>query len=233
MAIRDGVSAGLKNGVNGSKTPPRERAEEVYTAALRLFRQKGYHATSMQDIAAAVGLYKGSLYHYIGSKEELLVQVFERAMGGVLGDVERIVADGSLPPSTQLRLVVEAHVQAVAENLDALTVYLHEFRALAGESLVRVRAQRERYRELVAAIVERGVGLGEFATPDAGIATLGLLGMCNWVAQWYRPAGRLSAGQIGAYFADLALEGLKRAQPLEPSTISPSVSPNERTSDEA
>src|SRR5579864_6419477 len=72
--------------------PSRQRGEEVYAAALRLFRQKGYHATSMQDIAAAVGLYKGSLYHYIGSKEDLLVEVFERAMGSLLSEVEGIVA---------------------------------------------------------------------------------------------------------------------------------------------
>src|SRR5207248_7148396 len=109
---------------NGLKIPPRERGEQVYAAALRLFREKGYHATSMQDIAAAVGLYKGSLYHYIGSKEDLLVRVFERAMGSLLAEVERIAADPSLQPLDQLRLVIQAHVCAVAENLDALTVYL-------------------------------------------------------------------------------------------------------------
>jgi TetR/AcrR family transcriptional regulator, cholesterol catabolism regulator len=216
-------------GLNGGiKYPPRVRGEQVYVAALRLFREKGYHATSMQDIAAAVGLYKGSLYHYIGGKEDLLVQVFERAMGGLLAEVEQIVADRSARPSTQLRLVVQAHVEAVCENLDALTVYLHEFRALAGEALASVRTQRERYRELVSEIVERGVRLGEFTTADVDLATLGLLGMCNWVAQWYRPAGPLSARQIGGYFADLVLNGLKPAQPFEPNTSSPSVSPNER-----
>jgi AcrR family transcriptional regulator len=199
MARRNGVS------------PPRERSEEVYRAALRLFREKGYHATSMQDIAAAVGLYKGSLYHYIGSKEDLLVQVFERAMGTLLADVERIVADTSLGPSAQLRLIVQAHVTCVAENLDALTVYLHEFRALAGESLANVRAQRERYTHLIAEIVGRGVSLGEFETADVGIATLGLLGMCNWVCQWYQPGGRLGPAQIGGYFADLMLGGLIRS----------------------
>ena len=222
----DGLNGGLNN-------PPRERGEQVYAAALRLFREKGYHATSMQDIAAAVGLYKGSLYHYIGGKEDLLVRVFERAMGSLLGEVERIVADTSVRPSAQLRLVVQAHVEAVCENLDALTVYLHEFRALAGETLANVRAQRERYRQLVSEIVERGVRLGEFSTSDVDIATLGLLGMCNWVAQWYRPAGRLSARQIGGHFADLVLDGLRRAQPFEPSTSSPSVSPKERTSADA
>src|SRR5258708_22013251 len=118
MARRNGVS------------PPRERSEEVYRAALRLFREKGYHATSMQDIAAAVGLYKGSLYHYIGGKEDLLIQVFERAMASLLAEVERIVGDASLSPRTQLRLVVQAHVAAVADNRDALTVYLDEFPGL-------------------------------------------------------------------------------------------------------
>jgi AcrR family transcriptional regulator len=215
---------------NGLSTPPRERSEEVYRAALRLFREKGYHATSMQDIAAAVGLYKGSLYHYIGGKEDLLVQVFERAMGTLLADVEQIVADPSLRPTAQLRLIVQAHVAAVSENLDALTVYLHEFRALAGESLTNVRAQRDRYAELVAEIVKRGVGIGEFETPDAGIATLGLLGMCNWVCQWYRPGGRLGPGEIGGYFADLVLGGLSRPYRFEPTKSSPSVSPNERMS---
>ena len=193
---------------NGLSAPPRERGEEVFAAALRLFREKGYHATSMQDIAAAVGLYKGSLYHYIGSKEELLVQAFERAMGSLLVDVERIVADTTLRPSAQLRLVIGAHVQAVAENLDALTVYLHEFRALAGESLDSVRAQRERYAQLVADVVARGVNVGEFSVADVRIATLAMLGMCNWVAQWYQPDGRLSPRDIGAYFADLLVDGL-------------------------
>jgi AcrR family transcriptional regulator len=193
---------------NGVAAPPRERAEEVYSAALRLFHEKGYHATSMQDIAAAVGLYKGSLYHYIGRKEDLLIRVFERAMGSLLAEVERVVADASLSPRQQLQLVIQAHVSAVADHRDALTVYLYEFRALTGESLDNVRAQRERYRALVETIVSRGVQIGDFATPDAGIATLGLLGMCNWVAQWFKPRGRLGAREIGTLFADLAFEGL-------------------------
>src|SRR5689334_23958173 len=95
-----------------------QRAEEVYAAALRLFREKGYHATSMQDIAAAVGLYKGSLYHYIGGKEDLLVQVFERAMGTLIVDAERVAADPDLSPTVQLRRVVALHVEAVANNLE-------------------------------------------------------------------------------------------------------------------
>jgi AcrR family transcriptional regulator len=217
-----------RNGV--AAAPPRERAEEVYAAALRLFTEKGYHATSMQDIAAAVGLYKGSLYHYIGGKEELLVQVFERAMGGLLEDVERIAADPRLSPPEQIRGVVLAHVRAVASNLDALTVYVHEFRALEGEALNSVRRQRERYQSLVQKVVQRGVDSGEFAARDPTIATLGVLGMCNWMVQWYRPAGRLRPADIGDHFAELLLGGLGYR---EPRTSSPSVSPKVFTSDDA
>jgi TetR/AcrR family transcriptional regulator, cholesterol catabolism regulator len=212
-----------RNGLTGQ--PPRERGEEVYAAALRLFTQKGYHATSMQDIAAAVGLYKGSLYHYIGSKEELLVQVFERAMGSLLADVERIANDSALPPSDQLRRVIRAHVEAVASNLDALTVYLHDFRGLTGVALETVSAQREHYRALLETVIARGVSEGEFAATDVGIATLGVLGMCNWLAQWYRPAGRLGPRQIADRFADMVLAGLYLGK-----TSSPSVSPKERIS---
>src|SRR5215212_6469149 len=95
-------------------SPTRHRSEQVYAAALRLFREKGYHATSMQDIAAAVGLYKGSLYHYIGAKEDLLARVFERAMAALLADVEHIAADTTSRPSVQMRQLIEAHVNAVA-----------------------------------------------------------------------------------------------------------------------
>jgi len=197
-----------------------ERGEEVYAAALKLFHEKGYHATSMQDIAAAVGLYKGSLYHYIDGKEDLLARVFERAMAALLADVERIAADTASRPSAQLRAIVAAHVEAVANNLDALTVYLHEWRALAGDSLASVRAQRDRYTALVSEIVARGVRVGEFRTGDVRIATLGLIGMCNWLCQWYRPGGRLSPTEIASHFADLVLDGLAAASGREEATFS-------------
>jgi AcrR family transcriptional regulator len=215
MAHRNGV--GVRQG---------ERAEQVYAAALRLFREKGYHATSMQDIAAAVGLYKGSLYHYIGGKQDLLLQVFDRAMGALLEDVERIAADTSLRPSAQMRLIVAAHVRAVSTNLDALTVYLHEWRALAGDALINVQAQSERYTALVSEIIGRGVRLGEFDTPEVRITTLGVLGMCNWLCQWYRPTGRLGPTEIGAYFADLVLGGLTSS-----SSRGPAPPPSRRASE--
>lgn len=211
MARRGGLAEGRVSVGAGTS-----REQEVYGAALRLFREKGYHATSMQDIALAVGMRKGSLYHYIGGKEDFLVHVFARALGSLVDDLERIATDDGLNPSEQLRQAIRAHVCAVAENLDALTVYLHEWRALDGEGLEGVRAQRERYVALFEGIVVRGADEGTFHTSDARIATLGILGMCNWLSQWYRPDGRLPAPRIAEHFAVLALRGLERHPPFAP-----------------
>src|SRR5215470_2839337 len=93
---------------NGELSPDRE--EQVRAAALRLFKEKGYHATSMRDIAAAVGINKGSLYSYIKSKEDLLVPVFEQAQGVLLTEIEQINADASLSPTTRLKRAIHAHV---------------------------------------------------------------------------------------------------------------------------
>src|ERR687885_2165386 len=98
--------------------PAAPREDQVRAVALRLFREKGYHATSMRDIAAEVGINKGSLYSYIRSKEDLLIPVFERAMGVLVSEIEAIAADGSLGPTERLKRAIHAHVTNVAEHLD-------------------------------------------------------------------------------------------------------------------
>ncbi len=213
VAMRTGRPAESNGGARGRD--PRlaardsDRAEQVYQAALRLFRQKGYHATSMQDIAEAVGLYKGSLYHYINSKEDLLLHAFERAMDSLLVEIEEVVRDTQLDPATQLRRAIRAHVAAVAENLDALAVYLHEWRGFAGDQAATVTAQSERYEALLGGIIRRGVEAGQFKESDVKVSTLGVLGMCNWLYHWYNPSGRLGPAQIADTFADFVLDGLR------------------------
>src|SRR5262249_47464565 len=155
-----------------------------------------YHATSMRDIASEVGINKGSLYSYIRSKEDLLIPVFERAMGLLLIEIEAISADRSLAPTERLKRAIHAHVTNVAEHLDELTVYLSEWRQLDTDSLTTVRNQRERYAALFLRILEDGVQSGEFRPMDTRIAMLGMIGMCNYLFRWYRPEGRLVPDQI-------------------------------------
>jgi AcrR family transcriptional regulator len=161
-----------RNGVSGAS---RDRGEEVYAAALRLFREKGYHATSMQDIAAAVGLYKGSLYHYIDGKEELLARVFERGMGALLAEVECIAADTTVVRvcSFDNRRGPRGGRRRQPGRADGLPPRV----ARAGW---RLAGQRARPRSATPPGCRnrraRGAG-GRFRVPDVGIATLGLLGM--------------------------------------------------------
>src|SRR3954453_20005615 len=96
--------------------PTLPREDQVRAVALRLFKEKGYHATSMRDIAAEVGINKGSLYSYIRSKEDLLIPFFERAMGLLLAEIETISADASLTPTERLKRAIKAHILNVTEN---------------------------------------------------------------------------------------------------------------------
>ncbi len=194
---------------DGTATSPRE--DQVRAAALRLFKEKGYHATSMRDIAAAVGINKGSLYSYIHSKEDLLIPVFERAMGVLLEQIEQITADASLSPTERLKRAIHAHVSAVANNLDVLTVYLSEWRQLATESLATNRGQRERYAELFHQILRDGVAAGEFRSMDTRIVMLGMIGMSNYLFRWYRPDGRLTPSQVADELIEMVMHGVRAA----------------------
>jgi AcrR family transcriptional regulator len=187
------------------------REDQVRAAALRLFKEKGYHATSMRDIAEAVGINKGSLYSYIKSKEDLLVPVFEQAQGVLLSQLEQISAATDLSATERLKRAIHAHVTAVADNLDVLTVYLSEYRQLATESLATNRHQRERHAALFHQILRDGVASGEFRPMDTRIVMLGMIGMCNYLFRWYRPEGRLVPDQIADELIEMLMHGVSSA----------------------
>jgi AcrR family transcriptional regulator len=149
------------------------------------------------------------LYSYIRAKEDLLIPVFERAMGVLLDQMEQISADASLVPSERLRRAIHAHVTAVADNLDVLTVYLSEWRQLGADSLSTVRLQRERHASLFRHILQDGVQSGEFRPMDTGIVMLGMIGMCNYLFRWYRPDGRLTPAQVADELIEMVMNGVR------------------------
>jgi AcrR family transcriptional regulator len=180
---------------------------EIVQAATRIFREKGYHATSMQDIADAVGLLKGSLYHHISSKQELLLEVFE---GGIRVAIELLeeVARADLPPAEKLRQAIARHIEIVTGDLDQATVFIMEARALTPDQRRRFVAQRDYFEGLFRQIIQEGIDAGVFRPVDANLITFALMGMHNWLILWYREDGRLSPQEIAAVFADLVLNGL-------------------------
>lgn len=188
--------------------------EDVIRAAARVFRERGFHGTSMQQIADAVGLQKGSLYHHITSKEELLHDVM---MTGLTQLSERLeaVATSSLPPDEKLRQLIETHIYYAAESLDIATVVLFEHRAMMGFPALREEyvARRDLFESQFRTAIQEGVDSGDFCPVDVPIVAQTLLGAHNWLVMWYRPDGRLSPQEIATVIADTFLRGLLAEKP--------------------
>ena len=185
------------------------REDEILAAAARIFRVKGYHAASVRDIAESVGLLKGSLYHYIRSKEDLLARLFDGALEGTVRELSAIAAREE-SATVRLHAMVAAYVRSVTANLDAVGLYLREWRSLPPPELARLRARRRAMRALFEDVIGEGVRGREFATADEKISALAILGMCNWLFEWYRPRGRLRPDALAEELAERAVRSVSR-----------------------
>jgi AcrR family transcriptional regulator len=176
------------------------REEELLRIATRLFKEKGYHNTSMQDLADAFGVQKAS-------KEELLRRLMERAIAILGTHIDEIYAT-DLPPVEKLRQALEHHAVTMMDHLNLVSVYLYEYRNLPEDRLQDALAVRRHYEQVLCRIVEDGIERGELRRTDVRLAVYGLLGMLNWTHQWFSPRGELSSREIAAILVDLALYGL-------------------------
>jgi TetR/AcrR family transcriptional regulator, cholesterol catabolism regulator len=182
------------------------RREELTRTAARLFAERGYHGTSLADLAEELGIQKASLYHHIESKEDLLWEV---ARGGAEAFHSALdaVPDGE-PAIEKIRLALRAHLRVVGEQLDAATVFTREWRALAGERRERFLAERRRYEERVRELFREGVERGDLRTDlDVATATLLFLSAANWAYTWLRPGADTDA--LADRFFGVLLDGMR------------------------
>jgi AcrR family transcriptional regulator len=184
------------------------RKQEILAIAARVFRDKGYHATSMDDLANECGLHKGSLYHYFENKEHILQEVIQSYFEVALQGLEQIYRSKATPMK-KLRRSVDAQMRAIESHLDAVSVALREDRAVANPYREIYIAQRDRFEGYMAGILEEGIEKGVFRRVDIKLTAKALLGMCNWATVWYRRDGRSSSSEIAKHFADLMLFGLE------------------------
>jgi TetR/AcrR family transcriptional regulator, cholesterol catabolism regulator len=181
--------------------------DEIAQAAIRLFQQKGYHATSVQDIADEVGLQKGSLYHYISSKEELLMKIAHQSISSFNRRLEKII-DMEVNFREKLLLAIQTHTTVVAANLQMTTVLLREAFSLGEPHATVIQELTDRYLDLWTRIIDEGIAAGEFKPGNSRLKALAILGACNWLYRWYESNGPLSAEEIGKVFADIFLDGI-------------------------
>ncbi len=193
----------------GASRDTSTRREELRSAAARVFADKGYHGASMQDIADEIGILKGSLYHYVRSKDELLHDVLIHLLDRGVSELERINAL-EVSPSEQLRLALRSILANFVNEPEPARVFGHGMRSVLESSFPDVQEKARAYRELVATIIEKGVTAGNFRPVDSRIAALALLGMTGSVHYWYRPEGRLKPEEISDVLAQLVLQGLEK-----------------------
>jgi AcrR family transcriptional regulator len=181
--------------------------EDILDAAAQIFRQKGFHATSMQDIADLVGLQKASLYHHIASKQEILLALLDQALDLLIEDLAE-VASSDRPPSEKLRQAIHTYVRRLSDHADLAAVLLLEYRYLDDELLARHIERRDRFESIWRGLLAEGIDQGDFRRISPAVAGFALLGIQNWMITWYRPSGSLEPDQIADLFAEVYLEGV-------------------------
>jgi AcrR family transcriptional regulator len=190
-----------------------EPRQEILRAAARLFQQRGYHATSMNDVAAALKLSKGGLYHHFESKDEILFHIMSHAMDiteeRVINVVRRIDGASAAGAEERLRMLIRLHIQVVLSPEDReITVMLHENHPLPPALRRKINGRKKDYLHFVENLVgdvQRKRGSQSSVTPRA--AALALVGMINWIYQWYKPDGALTGDALVVQFTEIFFRG--------------------------
>lgn len=187
----------------------RERLREICRVAARVFYEKGYGGASMQDIAEAVGLTKAGLYHHIGSKDRLLFEIMNYGMDILQETVlDRVAAIAD--PLEKLRQTIAGHIHLVVRARDLeITVILHENRSLSREMRAKINVRKREYiafLESTIAAVQSESGSPPLISPK--LAAFALLGMINWLYQWYRASGEVAEAELARAYSDFFFRGL-------------------------
>jgi AcrR family transcriptional regulator len=181
--------------------------DDILEAAAQVFRQKGFHGASMQDIATAVSLQKASLYHHVSSKQEILLALLDRALELLLERISTISVQ-EIPADKKLREMMRAYLQILTENTDLSAVLLFEHRSLERKQHARHVPNRDKFEALWRNVLDEGVATKLFKCEDSALTARALLGIMNWTLTWYRPNGPLGIDEIADHYSNLLLHGL-------------------------
>jgi len=177
--------------------------------ATKLFAKKGFDRTSVQEIVEAAGVTKGAMYHYFGSKDDLLYEIYARVLREQTRQLES-VASSSAPLRERLAAAASDVVVSSIDNLDDNTIFLQSMHQLSPDKQKAVRAERRKYHERFRGLVEEGQASGEFRTDKpADVVVDFFFGSVHHLGSWYRRGGTLSARQVGDHYAYLLLDALR------------------------
>ncbi len=181
----------------------------MLAVAARLFREKGFRSTTLEDIAGRMKLTKPALYHYIDSKHDLLFAICEAAVSELLAGAREIEAS-SLPPDEKLRRLIVLHVDMFGRHGDVTNVYLADENELPPRKRRKVRSLSREYEAILRHVLQEGVEKGLFREIEVPMVARAISGMCNWLSAWFDPEGPASTEEIARVFSDLVLEGCRK-----------------------
>jgi AcrR family transcriptional regulator len=191
------------------ETATLSRKDQIIQTAAKLFREKGYEAASMRDIASELGIEAASLYSHIKSKDEILETICFRAADeflSAIADVNDIYFDAE----QKLRMAIKNHVRIITSDLNSSTVFLREWRNLTGEKKKEFIGLRNRYENEFRVIVQQGENENIFETVEKKFAVLTILSAVNWIVEWYNPEGNMAPDEIADNLTNFILTGLKK-----------------------
>ena len=185
------------------------RKEQVILHATEMFREKGYAATSMRDLATSLGIEAASLYSHIKSKEEILQKICFEMAGEFthgLDEVDRL----DISASEKLRRGIISHTKVIAKDLAASAVFLNEYRYLSEPHLQEFLLRRINYINRFKRFIEQGMKDQEFGEIDKKMAVMTIFSSLNWMPNWYTPASEQDQERVSNQLADLLINGLKK-----------------------
>lgn len=208
-----------------TRTGPRNasgkrRENEVIDAAVEIFHRQGYADTTVEEIANALGILKGSLYHYISSKEDLLFRVLEEVHEEVGAVMDRVLAEEGLTPLQRLHRYVHDQVEYNARHVARISVYYRDMDQLSEERRALIRGRRKEHERVLVGLVREAQEGGEIPEGlDPKLSVACTFATIIWVYTWYRPGGRTSPAKLADFCADFVVRGLAAGQAELPASI--------------
>lgn len=215
MTMRSNISRRRKSALSDGGAEYVAKREELIHLAARLFREKGYQATRLADIAVAAGIDRASMYYYIGSKEELFRESVEGILDSNLAGAEQIAAQLDLSVGERLRRIVELLMTSYEENFPHMYVYIQEqMHQVAQEETAwaqEIVRKTKHFEVVVRTLIQEGIDKGEMrADVPVRLASNALFGMFNWTHRWYTPGGKLSGRDIVEAFTTIFFDGMRQ-----------------------
>ena len=184
--------------------------EKITEKSIRLFDQKGFSETSIQDIVDSLGVTKGTFYYYFSSKEQLLMDIHLRYIDDMLSNQHEILGDKSKSSKDKLLAIVQMLLGNIKTQGARAKVFFREMRNLSEESLSEIIPKRDQFRLNIEKLIEEGKQNGEFrANLNSPIITFGILGVTNWSYQWFNPEGSISDREVAEIFTEMILKGIE------------------------